>query len=312
MEKRQFKIAIVIALLTFGACQVSAQKTYQGILHQLKNPASDYVLTAAHRGDWRNAPENSIDAIDRCIKMGIDIVEIDIHKTKDGHLVLLHDLTIDRTTTGHGKLENWTLDSLKTLKIRQGHGGATPGQLPTLQEAMLFIKGKPVLVNLDKGWDYLPEAYQVLKKTGTVQQAIFKGKQTLPEMRKKYGTLMDSIIYMPMVWPMDYNIYGETAAHPDIFVKGFLNHYKPAAFEVIFNKEDSPVLLEAVPAIQKAGISVWVNSLWDELCAGHTDEKAIKNPEENWGWLVKKGANVIQTDRPKELLDYLRSNKLHN
>ena len=167
------------------------------------------------------------------------------------------------------------------------------------------------MVKLDKGWDYLPEAYQVLRQTGTVQQAIFKGKQTLPEMRKKHGALMDSIIYMPMVWPMDYNIYGETAAHPDIFVKRFLDPYKPVAFEVIFNTEDSPVLLQALPAIQKAGISVRVNSLWEELCAGHTDEKAILKPEENCGWLIKKGANLIQTDRPKELVDYLKSKKLY-
>ena len=312
MKKIPLKAWFTLIIFILFFQQVYAQKTYQSILKQLKNPSPDHLLIAAHRGDWRNAPENSIDAIDRCIKLGIDIVEIDIHKTKDGHLVLLHDKTIDRTTTGHGRLDSWTLDSLRTLKIRQGHGGAIPGQLPTLEETMLFIKNKPVLVNLDKGWDYLPEAYAVLVKTGTVQQAIFKGKETLPEMRKKHGSLMDSIIYMPMVWPMDYNIYGETAAHPDIFVNGFLDNYRPVAFEVIFNKENSPVILEALPAIKKAGITIWVNSLWEELCAGHTDEKAILKPEENWGWLIKKGANVIQTDRPKELLDYLKMKNLHN
>ena len=48
----------------------------------------------------KNAPENSIQAIQNCIDMGVDMVEIDIRKTKDGHLVLMHDRTIDRTTNG--------------------------------------------------------------------------------------------------------------------------------------------------------------------------------------------------------------------
>jgi glycerophosphoryl diester phosphodiesterase len=311
------KMIILGCVLLAATLAVSAQqkkaapKTYQSILNHFQHPAPGYVLTAAHRGDWRNAPENSINAIDRSIKMGIDIVEIDVRKTKDGQLVLLHDKTIDRTTTGKGKLENWTLDSLKTLKLRQGHGGAVPEKIATLEEAMLFVKGKPVLVNLDKAWECLPETYAVLKKTGTLQQGIFKGNETLAELRQKHGAIMDSIIYMPMVWPMDYNIYGSTAATPADYVKGFLNDFTPAGFEVIFDKESSPVLLEALPFIQQHKITVWINTLWEELCAGHTDEAAILDPEANWGWIVAHGANVIQTDRPVELLAYLRKKRWH-
>jgi glycerophosphoryl diester phosphodiesterase len=176
---------------------------------------------------------------------------------------------------------------------------------------MLFVKGKPVLVNLAKAWECLPETYAVLKKTGTLQQGIFKGNETLAELRKKHGAIMDSIIYMPMVWPMDYNIYGSTAATPADYVKGFLNDFTPAGFEVIFDKESSPVLLEAIPFIQQHKITVWINTLWEELCAGHTDEAAILDPEANWGWVVAHGANVIQTDRPVELLAYLRKKGWH-
>ena len=55
------------------------------------DPKSDQVLVVAHRGNWRSAPENSVAAIDSAIQMGVDIVEIDIHKTKDGQLILMHD-----------------------------------------------------------------------------------------------------------------------------------------------------------------------------------------------------------------------------
>ena len=62
------------------------------------------MLVVAHRGNWRSAPENSTAAIDSAIAMKVDIVEIDIQKTKDGQLILMHDNTLDRTTTGKGSI----------------------------------------------------------------------------------------------------------------------------------------------------------------------------------------------------------------
>ncbi len=65
-------------------------------------------------GNWRSAPENSTAAIDSAIAMKVDIVEIDIQKTKDGQLILMHDNTLDRTTTGKGEIKNWTLADIKS------------------------------------------------------------------------------------------------------------------------------------------------------------------------------------------------------
>lgn len=56
---------------------------------------------------------------------------------------------------------------------------------------------------------------------------------------------------------------------------------------------------------------IWINALWPELCAGHDDDKAMDNPDENWGWMIKK-ANIIQTDRPKELIDFLKKKNLYS
>ena len=85
--------------------------TIQDKIANLKDSKNNQVIVVSHRGDWRNAPENSLQAIKNCIKMGVDMVEIDIRETKDGHLVLMHDKTIDRTTTGKGLVKEWTLDS---------------------------------------------------------------------------------------------------------------------------------------------------------------------------------------------------------
>ena len=82
------------------------------ITYRLDQPHDDYVFIGAHRGDWRNAPENSLQAIENCITLGLDIVEIDVGKSKDGHLVVIHDKTLDRTTNGKGYVDQYTLGEL--------------------------------------------------------------------------------------------------------------------------------------------------------------------------------------------------------
>jgi len=281
--------------------QSSHQRTAATILRQFLRPDPRTVLVAAHRGDWRNAPENSIHALQLSLQMGVDIMETDVRKTKDGVLVLMHDETINRTTSGKGKVSELTWDSLQRVTLRQGHGGPTEERIPSFEEFMDSVKGRPILINLDKCWDIIPDVYNVLKKTGTIEQGLFKGVLPLPDLRAKFGAVIDSIHYMPIV----LNAYADT------LVEGYLNGYKTAGFELGFNTMESIVLTKALPLIRKRGVTVWLNSLWPGLCAGHDDEKAMKKPDENWGWLIENGANVIQTDRPKELLEYLRKRKLH-
>ena len=72
------------------------------ILAEINNPNSEYVVVISHRGDWRNYPENSIPAIESIIRMGVDMMELDVKMTKDSVLVLMHDKTINRMTTGKG------------------------------------------------------------------------------------------------------------------------------------------------------------------------------------------------------------------
>lgn len=76
------------------------------------------VIVVAHRGDWRNFPENSLEAIDNAVRMGVDIVELDVKKTKDGELILMHDRALDRTTTGKGLVSEATLDYIRGLKLK--------------------------------------------------------------------------------------------------------------------------------------------------------------------------------------------------
>ena len=106
------------------------------IVNLYKNPSDQYVMVIAHRGDWRNFPENSIEAIRSAIKLGVDMVEIDIRKTKDGNLILMHDETVDRTTNGIGKVSEMTFSEIEELRLMSGVGVPTDFKIPTLNEAL--------------------------------------------------------------------------------------------------------------------------------------------------------------------------------
>ena len=150
------KINLLIALTLLLAGGLKAQNHSDQIIANLQEPAARSVLVVSHRADWRNAPENSLQAIQNCIDMGVDVIEIDLKKTKDGHLILMHDKKIDRTTTGKGYPADYTLEELRQFRLKSGTGHKTAHLIPTLEEVMLLCKGK-ILVNIDKGYDYFKD-----------------------------------------------------------------------------------------------------------------------------------------------------------
>lgn len=316
MKKQIIPVVLLLSLYFIGCQQTPSpalqdkaelqtfQNSAANVLERLRNPSEDYILAVSHRGDWRYAPENSIMAVQRCIDLGLDVVEIDVRLTKDGHLVLMHDKTVDRTTNGTGELSEMTLEEVKTLRLRNACGARhSRQQVPTLEEVMNLTKDK-IMVNLDKTeGETVQEAFEVLVKTGTVDQAIFKGNDPVEVMRERYGSLMDSIVYMPKLW---YDMPDQEA-----YVHNFNEELHPVAYEMLFDSEESPVFAE-ISNMNQQGITVLAIALWDDLCAGHTDELALlEGPDTAWGWLIEQGANAIMTDRPEELMAYLRSKKLH-
>lgn len=275
------------------------------IIRTLHDPNSRQVLVVAHRGDWRNAPENSLLAIEYAIEKGVDVVEIDLKKSKDGVLLLLHDKTLDRTTSGKGKPEDYTWTQLQQLTLRNPHGAPTRQRIPTFEQCMLAAKGR-VMINVDKGYDYFQDVYAVLEKTGTVDHAIIKSDKPYQQVKAENGNLLRNqrLAYMPII-----NL-GKPAAAATL--REYEQQLKPVAVEVVF-ATDSALLRSNYQQIPQHNGRIWFNSLWASLDAGHDDERSVeeRQPEAGWGWLLAHGATIIQTDRPAELLAYLRKKKLH-
>jgi glycerophosphoryl diester phosphodiesterase len=295
-----------VLLLTVFAQTVNAQKITKidSLVKQLHNPTDKQIMVTAHRGDWRNAPENSLQAFKKAMAIGVDVIELDLNKTKDGVVVIMHDGTIDRTTDGKGKPADYTLAELKQFHLRNGLGRVTDHTIPTLEEVMLLVKDK-VLINLDKSYPYYNEAYQVLKKTGTLKQAIFKTDEVYGSIKNKYPQILDSITFMAVV-----NLDKPGARQ---IIKDYQQHMKPVAFELNFKTDTSSVLSDN-HFVNQHGSKIWINSLWASLNAGHDDDTAVdkENTKDSWDWLIAHGATIIQTDRPRELLEYLRKRSLHH
>lgn len=257
------------------------------------------VSVISHRGDWRNTPENSIRAIQNCIDLGVNMVEIDIKKTKDNELILLHDKTLDRTTTGKGLPQDYTLAEIKQMRLRNGAGVATSHQIPTLEEAMIVAKGK-IWVNIDKGYDYFDLVEKVLEKTGTTQQVLIKAGLPYQKVVAENKAVLDKLFFMPII----------DMANPDAMtmVEEYIKNMQPKAFEVCFTQIDQ-ALQNVLDRIQKSGSKVWINTLWPSLCAGLNDDRAVEENQQDsiWGKVIEMGTSFIQTDRPKELVNYLRN-----
>jgi glycerophosphoryl diester phosphodiesterase len=93
-------------------------------------------LVAAHRGGAALWPENSVLAFREALALGVDVLEFDVHLTADGEVVVLHDPTLDRTTTGRGPVRETTLAALASLRLRARDGRTTDEPIPTLARVL--------------------------------------------------------------------------------------------------------------------------------------------------------------------------------
>ena len=101
------------------------------------------VIITAHRGASGLAPENTLASIKKAMDIGAHYSEIDVHLSKDEHVVLLHDETLDRTTNDSGAVYNKTWDELKSLDAGKWFGESfSPEPLPSLEEVMDLVSGK--------------------------------------------------------------------------------------------------------------------------------------------------------------------------
>ena len=302
MKKTLLILFACICALTACTEQKPTPTRAERIREQLLTCDESSVIVVAHRADWRNFPENSLEAIQSAIEMGVDMLEIDVQRTKDGVLILMHDHNLDRTTTGSGNIADTNWEDIAKLNLKDHQGNVTTYKVPKLEDALLMCKDR-IMINLDKADRYFDEVFAMLERTGTTNLIVMKGGQPANEVKEKFGKYLEKVIYMPVV-----NI---DKPESEQAIYDFLNDLKPLAFELCWNNPESEVPAKMEKALKGRSL-IWYNTLWDWLCAGHHDDKAVEDLDGTYGYMIDTlGARILQTDRPQLMLDYLRSRKLH-
>lgn len=299
----------IAAICCMASCKEAAPQyanRAEMIAAQIHNPNSKYVVVACHRGDWRNYPENSIPAIESIIRMGADIMELDLKLTKDSVLVLSHDWTIDRCTTGKGRVSDYTLDELKQFRLRRAHGVATDSlHICTLREALECCKDR-ICVNVDQGYEYYDMVLAITEELGVTDQILIKGKHSVASVAEKMAAHEHNMMYMPII-----DIQKEQGQK--LFQEYIDTKTVPLAYEVCWKKL-TPEVSDCFKKVVESGSKLWVNTIWGSLCGYLDDDKALDcgDPAEVYDQVIALGASMIQTDRPEQLLNYLRKKGLHD
>ena len=154
-------------------------------------------ILLAHRGDLAHAPENTLPSFQQAIQKGADGVELDAKLTRDGHVVVFHDMTVDRTTNGSGKVASLTLETIRSLDAGSWFHEKFKGtQVPLLEEVFETV-GRERLINIEltnysSPRDGLVEKVcELIKRHDNQKQIIFssffasnlkRGEQLLPEI----------------------------------------------------------------------------------------------------------------------------------
>ena len=307
--------------LSFVCCTQSAPKyanRAEAIAAQIHDPHSKYVVVTCHRGDWRNFPENSIPAIESIIRMGADIMELDLKMTKDSVLVLSHDGTVSRCTNfssvfkgepgKSARVSDLTLEEIKSLSLKRAHNVVIDTlRMPTLREALLCCKDR-ICVNVDQGYEFYDEVLAITEELGVTDQILIKGKKPIEVVAAHEAAYEHNMMYMPIV-----DIQRPSGI--ELFNSYLEQGVVPLAYEVCWQNNNDAAFDDACRKILDQGSKIWVNTIWASLCGGYgNDDDAAyvaADPGDVYQQYLDKGVSMIQTDRPELLIGWLTKKGRH-
>lgn len=257
-----------------------------------------------HRGLWRHAPENSLLAIEHAIAAGHEVVEIDIRRSADGELFLLHDETLARMA-GHDRvLEDMSSHALEALRLRDRDGGqrnpVTMQRLPRLREVFDLARGR-IFLHLDvKERAVIPDVIALAREMGVAGQVDFWAAL---ESAVDLDFIRQCIVPHDVLFMAKTRLNVPTAATQ----MALLSELSPAVCEIYFDRLDELAALGEL--VEKTGMALWINTLDPIACAGFTDSAALADPDAIWGRLIDAGVSVIQTDEAAALKAYLAARR---
>lgn len=242
---------------------------------------SKRFLVSCHRGCTERAPENTIAAAIDAVRLGVDLIECDIRTTADGHLVIMHDSTVDRTTDGFGPISGMTLSQVRRLRIRDTRFPSLgTHRVPTMSELADAVRGRAGFYLDTK--DVHPLALKKVIRDSRVIATSFAYISTdeaalwklhMPELR-----LMATA-------PADVRTPQQ--------LRDFLKQYPLSAL-------DGPITL--TPDQIAVATEMGVDYIPDTL--------SLAEGPGLWADVIARGAGGIQTDRPTALIAFLKQRRI--
>lgn len=262
-------------------------QTPQGLQALFRYTGEPLPLVSAHRGGaQRGFPENCLATFDNTLQHTFAVMEVDPRYTMDGAIVLHHDPRLERTTTGQGLVAERTLAELQQLRLKDPEGTVTEFQMPTLDEALEWARGKTVLIldqkdvpveaRVKKISQHQAEAYAML--------IVYSYREAQACYRLNPNIMME--VMVPNLGQVaEFDKLGVPWSN----VVAFVGHTPP----------DDPALYAA---IHQRGASCLVGSsrnLDRRILSGEVAD--IQRLEQDYRALVQRGADLIETDIPTQL-----------
>lgn len=233
------------------------------------------VIVIAHRGNHVTAPENTLASCREAADCRADYVEVDLRTTKDGHLIVLHDATVDRTTNGKGRVNEMTLAEVKKLQVFNRN--KKTHRIPEFREVLALCKDK-IHIYLDFKDADVAETWKQIQAAGMENQIVVYLNK--PAQYQHWKNIAPQLPLM-------------TSLSKEVVTKEQLVHFLEKTNVKVLDNVSDPEMARAAHAL---GVSVWLD---------------VQSPEEgpvSWKEALNKEVQGLQTDKPSELIQYLQAN----
>jgi glycerophosphoryl diester phosphodiesterase len=285
-------LSVIFISLIFSCSEINSdtQESDDSLdAYDLRYPLED-LLVSGHRGvknhpEW---PENCIQSFARLKKQGNLIIECDVLMSKDSVLLLMHDNTLQRTTTGNGEVQSYTWDELKSLKLKT-KAKTSSFSIPTFRDVLKWAVESKTILSVD------------VKRSVPIEQVIdlIRAENALPYcMLISYNLRQAKRVYTY-----------EPELMQSISIRNLEEHNRwkqsgiPADITIAFTgTRRSPATL--YDALHKDGVACIFGTL------GNIDIQAEKQGDKVYEELIMNGVDIFASDRPFELMDFLKGRQV--
>ncbi len=242
------------------------------------------TLNIAHRGASGSAPENTLTSFNKAIGFGAEVVELDVHLSSDGELIIIHDHTLDRTTDLKGEIKNHTLKEIKKADAGSWFKPEFKNErVPTLDEVLFTVNGRAkVMIELKEGNDVYPG---IEKKT--LECIKRNGAESWCELQSFKDTAVNNLLKLTKTVPVYKLVVGNVPALP-LYHDGEVHSGSAYQFKEVagINPNYRFARKRILKKLQQRGQKMYVWTV--------NDEKLMKK-------LLRWGVDGIITNYPEKL-----------